>query len=73
MRSEMETHEGQGGSMGQGARWGEGVVNILRNRHFGKREMFQNVSNFKEDLAEWVYGNRLLVVPFRSTADLMTS
>lgn len=52
MRSEMETHEGQGGSMGQGARWGEGVVNVLRNRHFGKREMFQNVSNFKEDLAE---------------------
>ena len=48
----METHEGQGGSMGQGSRWGEGVVRVLRNRHFGKREMFQNVNNFKEDLAE---------------------
>lgn len=73
MRSEMETHEGQGGSMGQGSRWGEGVVHVFRNRRFGKREMFQNVNNFKEDLAEWVYGNHHLVVPLRSTADLMTS
>ena len=48
----MKTHEVQGGSMGQSTRWGEGVVSVLRNRHFGKREMFQNVNNFKEDLAE---------------------
>lgn len=51
----------------------EWVVSVLRNRHFGKREMFQNVNNFKEDLAEWVYGNRLLVAPFRANEDLMTS
>lgn len=46
-------HEGQG-EHGTGREAGRGVVNVLRNRHFGK-EMFQNVNNFRKILLSSVW------------------